>query len=206
MTEQDLVRLYQRGTSAGRGADRTNCPSPESLLAVVEQQGPESTRVETLNHAMACAECGDELELLRSTRVVRDRNRIPRAGLAIAASIVLVAGLGYFAVARNRSATDDGDLTRGNAGDVQLVSPAVSAPRLDTLLWRSVTSATSYGVEVRRDDGTLIVRSTTADTVFVMPDSVRITPGSVVYWTVSARLRDGTELRSPARRTNLTTP
>jgi len=207
MNEQDLVRLYQRGTLAQRGVDRAGCVPPESLVAVVEQQGSEDERVATLNHALACAECSEELELLRATRVVRDRNRLPHAGLALAASIVLAAGLGSYAIARHRAGTtDDADPTRGNAGDVQLVSPATSTPRLDTLVWRSVTSAASYGVEIRQDDGTLVTRGTTTDTAFVVPDSVRLTPGSVVYWTVSVRLSDGTQLRSPTRRTNLTRP
>ena len=207
MKEDDLVRLYRHGTAARRGADRADCVAPEALLAVVEQRGPEAERLATINHAAACADCAEELELLRASRVVRDRARISPAGLALAASLVLAAGLGYYTLARSRvsAATDDSDPTRGAAGDVQLVSPGATTPTLDTLVWRSVTSATSYAVELRRDDGSLVTRATSADTVLVLPDSARIAPGNTVYWTVSARLADGTELRSAARRVRLTT-
>ena len=207
MKEDDLVRLYRHGTAARRGADRADCVAPEALLAVVEQRGPEAERLATINHAAACADCAEELELLRASRVVRDRARISPAGLALAASLVLAAGLGYYTLARSRvsAATDDSDPTRGAAGDVQLVSPGATTPTLDTLVWRSVTSATSYAIELRRDDGSLVTRATSADTVLVLPDSARIAPGNTVYWTVSARLADGTELRSAARRVRLTT-
>lgn len=206
MKEEDFVRLYQRGTAARNGADRAACVPPDALLAVVERRGTETERLQTINHAATCADCGEELELLRATRVVRDRTRIPYAGFALAASLVLAAGIGYYTVSRQRSAENDGDLTRGNTGDVQLVSPGATVSRIDSLVWRSVTSAASYGVELRQDDGTLVTRARTTDTTFVLPDSVRGAPGSAVYWTVSARLTDGTELRSTARRVRLTTP
>lgn len=207
MKEDDLVRLYQRGTAARRSADRAECVAPEALLAVVEHRGPEAVRLETINHAAACADCAEELELLRASRVVRDRARMSSAGLALAASLVLAAGLGYYSFARSRAGvvTDDADLTRGAATDVQLVSPGASTPRLDTLVWRSATSATSYAIELRRDDGSLVTRAITADTLLVLPDSARVVPGATVYWTVSARLADGTELRSATRRVRLTT-
>ena len=198
MKEQDLVRLYQRGT-ARRGPDRADCVSPEALLAVAEQRGSEAERRRSIDHARACADCGEELELLRATRVVRDRGRIPHAGLALAASLVLAA-LGYYTLSRHRADA------AGNNGDVQLVSPVGATDRLDSLVWRSVTNAASYSIELRNEDGTLVTRGTITDTMFVLPDSLRVTPGNTVYWTVSARLTDGTELRSVRRRVRLTNP
>jgi hypothetical protein len=205
MTEEDLVKLYQRGT-VRRDASRADCVSLDALLAAVERRGPEEERLRSINHAMACADCGEELELLRSTRIVRDRAPIPSFGFALAASIMVVAGLGYYSLARSRAATSD-DLTRDGTGDVQLVSPlSTSAQRLDSLVWRPVAGAASYVIDVRRDDGTLVTRGTTSDTTFVVPDSARVEPGSDVYWGVTARLSDGTELRSAARRIRIATP
>ena len=110
-------------------------------------------------------------------------------------------------VARSRSADSGEDLMRDGTGDVQLVSPlSASSQRLDSLVWRSVAGAASYVIDIRRDDGTLLTRGTTSDTTFVVPDSARIEPGSEVYWGVTARLSDGTELRSVARRVRITTP
>jgi len=208
MNEGDFVRLYQRGTANRRDAARIGCVPPEALLAVVEQQGSEEERLASINHAMTCADCGEELELLRATRVVRDRARIPHGGFAVAASLVLVAGLGYYTLARRGSPEPavDSAVMRGVTGDIQLVSPAGDVQRVDSLVWRSMAGVTSYVVEVRREDGTLVTRGTTTDTSFVVPDSARVAPGNDVYWTVSARLSDGSELRSAARRVRVTTP
>ena len=208
MNEGDLVRLYQRGTANRRDAARVGCVPPEALLAVVEQQGSEEERLASINHAMTCADCGEELELLRATRVVRDRARIPHGGFALAASLVLVAGLGYYTLARRGSPEPavDSAVMRGVTGDIQLVSPAGDVQRVDSLVWRSMPGVTSYVVEVRREDGTLVTRAATTDTSFVVPDSARVAPGNDVYWTVSARLSDGSELRSAARRVRVTTP
>ena len=206
MTEEDLVRLYQRGTVRRDASRRADCVSLDALLAAVERRGPEEERLRSINHAMACADCGEELELLRSTRIVRDRARMPSVGFALAASIVVVVGLGYYSLARSR-ATNVDDLTRDGTGDVQLVSPlGASTPRLDSLVWRSVAGAASYLIDVRRDDGTLLTRGSTSDTTFVVPDSARVAPAGEVYWSVTARLSDGTELRSVARRVRITTP
>ena len=206
MNEDEFVRLYQRGTANRRDAARVGCVPPEALLAVVEQQGSEEERLASINHAMTCADCGEELELLRATRVVRDRARVPHGGFALAASLVLVAGLGYYTLARRGSPEPavDSAVMRGVTGDIQLVSPAGDVQRVDSLVWRSMAGVTSYVVELRRDDGTLVTRATTTDTSFVLPDSARVAPDNEVYWMVSARLSDGSELRSAVRRVRVT--
>ena len=203
MTEEDLVRLYRRGT-ARETRGRDGCVSLEALLAVVEKRGTENERLRAINHAMACAECAEELELLRATRVVRDRARVPNIAFALAASVLLAAGLGYYTLGRRQAERPNDDLTRGTAGEVHLVSPSANATAIDTLVWHAVTGATSYRLELRSDDGQLLTRGTTTDTTFAVPDGARVTRRSVVYWTVSARLTDGTEVRSAAQRVRLT--
>ena len=204
MTEEDLVRLYRRGTAAGQRQAHEGCVPAEALLAVVEQRGTDDERLRAINHAMACDACAEELELLRATRVVRERARVSSVAFALAASVLLVAGLGYYTLARQQPRRLDDDLTRGTADGVQLVSPAAAATAIDTLVWHAVPGAASYVMELRSDDGRLLTRGITTDTAFVVPDSVRLARGSVVYWTVSARLTDGSEVRSPARRARLT--
>jgi hypothetical protein len=207
MTEEDLVRLYQRGVTP-RGANRAACPPPEDLLAVVEQNGSEAARLRTVNHAAGCTECGEELELLRVTRVVRERSRVPNVAFAIAASLLFVVGLGYYGFARRSVSDGDGTgLTRDGAGDVRLVAPADTvAGRFTALVWRPVSDAASYVVELRNEDGAVLTRGTTADTTFSVPDSARIAPNADTYWSVTARLADGTERRSATRRVHVTPP
>lgn len=206
MNEEDLVRLYQR-SGTRRDEHRADCVPPEALLDVVEHRGPEAARLETINHAMACADCREELELLRATRIVRDRSRLPRFGFALAASLVLAAGLGFYTFGRQRAASsvdDAGGVTRSGSDDVQLVTTGIVSAQMPNLVWHSTTGAASYVVELRRENGMLLTRGTTTDTVFAVPDSVRAGPDSDAYWAVTARLSDGTSLASPARRIRLT--
>ena len=206
MKEEDLVKLYRHGVTR-RDDTRSDCVSPEALLDVVEHRGSEATRLQSVNHAMACADCRDELELLRATRIVRDRARMPRFGFALAASLVLAAGLGFYAFGRQRAPTgidDAGGVTRSGSDDVELVTTGAVSTQAPNLVWRSATGAASYVVELRREDGTLLTRGTTTDTVFAVPDSVRAGPDSDAYWAVTARLSDGTSLSSSARRIRLT--
>ena len=95
-------------------------------------------------------------------------------------------------------------VTRSGSDDVQLVTTGAVSTQAPNLVWRSATGAASYVVELRREDGTLLARGTTADTVFAVPDSVRAGPDSDAYWAVTARLSDGTSLSSTARRIRLT--
>src|SRR5262245_10701497 len=206
MKEEDLVRLYKRGV-AHRDATRSGCVPPEALVDVVERRGPEATRLQSVNHAMGCADCREELELLRATRVVRDRARLPRIGFALAASLILATGLSLYTFGRQRAVggvDDASGITRSGSDDVQLVTEGTISGQSPNLVWRSTTGAASYVVELRREDGMLLTRGTTSDTVFAVPDSVRAGPDSNAYWAVTARLSDGTSLASTARRIRLT--
>ena len=205
MTGDDLVRLYRHGSAERRAVDRSDCVSPDALLAIVEQRASDDERLRSLDHAKACTHCTEELEIMRATRVVRERARIPHAGFALITSVLIVGVLGYYSIAGRTSATME-PLGRIARSPVQLVSPDSFTARVDSLVWHPVPEASSYGVELRRDDGTLITSASTMDTAFVVPDTVGIAPGSDVVWTVSARMADGSERHSTPRRTHLTTP
>jgi hypothetical protein len=130
MTDEQLRSAYRQAVlDQERPADpvgpgRRECPDLEALLAVVQQEGPEEQRIATLDHALACAACRRELEVLRTvdeasrasvaeaqgagTRGTEVRSlgeaRERRAGrpalwrravpLALAASLALAVGLG----------------------------------------------------------------------------------------------------------------
>jgi hypothetical protein len=149
---------------------------------------------------MTCADCGEELELLRSSRIVRERSRLPRFSLAIAASLIVAVGLGYYAMKQGQLTTSSPDLMRGGT-DIELVSPTGDeAGPLRALTWHAFPGARDYVVEVRRDDGSVVLRSASTDTVFAVPDSIAANATGIVYWGVSATLPDGSERRSATRR------
>ena len=66
VNDEQLREIYGglMTTSARRGP--SSCPAPEALLALVRREGPEETRLATLDHVMSCADCRSEFDLLRS--------------------------------------------------------------------------------------------------------------------------------------------
>src|SRR5205085_378652 len=102
------------------------------LRDLADRRGPEPERLRTLDHAMACAACKRELDLLRAITESGDalapaRSRLMSPAVGVAAAAVLIIGIGISLATRQRSATE----FRGT-GDVQLVSPetSTSVPRL----------------------------------------------------------------------------
>ncbi len=194
MTHNDFARAYR--LSLGRPATRDACPSPDELLAAVERRAPDQARLRVLNHALDCHACAEELELLRAIQRTRPASFSNPRVLALAALVVLVIGLGYW-----RLTSTTGGSLRSGAEPITLVAPLGGiAARPTTLIWRAVSNASRYAVEVRREDGTLVLNETTTDTTFTLPAQLALAPGADFYWTVSARLGDGSELRAAPRR------
>ena len=211
MTDERLRELYQHAVAA-RGEVRTQCPSPERLLAVARREGSEGERLRTLDHVMSCGDCMRELELLRviekaGTRMsegagaarrepVRSwRRAVP---LALAASALLAVSL----VVRGRGNDGPaGEPMRGGA------SPAITAyaPRDDEsvagdsiqLAWRPLNGATRYVVEVLDAEGRAIVSDTTSDTTHVLRDLHELPAGGDYRWWIRARDADGVQRSSP---------
>lgn len=210
MTTDDRLRdAYGRAIEARAVAARARCVSPEALLALVRREGREVERLATLDHAMNCAACREEFELLRSIeRAGGDDVRQAVEGIrwkrnlsmAIAASAILAIGIG---TGRQVLDPDDGDIMRSGASDeIGLVAPAVSASLRAggavTFTWRSVPGAPSYVLELLDADGEVAWTGLTRDTTLSMPIADLLPPGAY-HWTVRARSEDGRELRSVAR-------
>ena len=192
----EQLRLAYASSSQRRAPDRLACPAPEALLAVVERSGHEAVRLETLDHAMACDRCRQELDLLRASAVAaglpkpRTWVRSPSIGLmALAASLLAIAGVRLYMASGD---AESGPRLRGGAGIVTHAnSPAPDGVRL---AWRPATGAMSYRLEVLKA-GQAVLDTTTRDTSFVVSDS--LASGSTeVLWTVSALLDDGTTVSS----------
>ena len=204
MTDEELRRAYSRAMSAERPADRAGCPSPDALLALARREGPESARLATLDHAMACDTCQKELELLRAIAVADRREtgnaraarwRTPLT-LALAASVLLAIGLGP---GRDWLANRDGSVMRGGSDSVALLRPetgAVIAADSIVFTWRDVAGADRYLVELLDQQGNAVLATKTIDTTAVLP-RMGIPSGEYRWWVV-AELPGG-ERRSEAR-------
>ncbi len=205
MTDEALRRAYQTGIST-RTKGRAQCPSPETIRALVAREGAETERLALLDHVMSCAACRHEVELLRAVHVasrVRPARRFQ--ALALAASVAVLLGIGGTAVWL-KIASSDADALRGNEGQVELIRPAagaqVTSPTI--LAWQAVTSARSYTVEVLTPDGKLIRSWDTPDSTLTISTSgpSAISSGAYAWW-VRAYLPDGSERHSKVARFEL---
>src|SRR5688500_11712391 len=165
MTDEELRRAYARTMTSARPADRAGCPSPDALLALARREGPDATRLATLDHAMSCDSCQKELELLRAMEVAERREtgqaraarwRTPLT-VALAASVLLAIGLGP---GREWFGNRQGDAMRGASDSVALLQPEAGASiGADSLAfsWRGVAGASRYRVELLDSAGNAVL-------------------------------------------------
>ena len=221
---QDLyARVLARSTTATRAAHgRERCVTPEELLGLVRREGPEERRLQVLDHIMACDVCRGEFELLRSiegagsaVEAAEAAPDIPRIGarggwrrlapLALAASVLLAVGLSIGLQRSWFGSTDGSGVMRGAADEVTALAPAgeIRPEAPITFAWRPVPGARRYGVEVLDLGGELEYADSTTDTVLVMRETGRLTPGAEYQWWVRASLDAGAQARSTPRRFRL---
>ncbi|HYC33149.1 MAG TPA: hypothetical protein VEB59_12745, partial [Gemmatimonadales bacterium] len=146
MSEAQVKQIYAASTARRR----TDCPAPEALQALARREGDEQVRLATLDHAMSCAGCRAELDLLRSIEEAgtavgaeeRARRRVWYVPAALAATVLLAVGLGRFALAP----AGDEPVRSGEGAGVALLAPAAEAPAGDPLAfaWRPVPGADRY--------------------------------------------------------------
>ena len=200
MKDAELRDLYSQGLN--RPSSSAECPSPEALLALARREGPEAVRLATLDHVMACPQCLQEFELLRSieqagggarSRASARRNWHWYAPVALAASILL-------AVVVVRRVTPPGDVTRGAADSVVLLAPGVSVASGQPLIfaWRPVPRATGYRLEVLAADGSVVTAAETADTMVTLDTTQQLPPGTYNWW-VRATLPGAESVRGGMR-------
>jgi hypothetical protein len=185
MTDAELRDIYTR-TLTSRAAGRTECPTSETVEALVARQGTEESRLTTLDHVMSCAACQQEFELLRAihaaqTAQARADPRRVRAPWLAAAAIIIVVG----AVTLARVQRPNPMRGASPSADIALVGVVGSS-----LVWHAIPDAVHYDVEIVDASGATIFHRRTSDTTIALPSP---TSGS---WWVRATLRDGTEHRS----------
>lgn len=207
MSDEELRTAYARATAARRTADRAACPAPDALQAAVRREGPEERRLATLDHALGCAACREEFELLRAIEAgrraeagdaVRSIRPYRPLAIALAASLLVAVALGP---GREWLGAPAGDVARGDRDGIAALLPAdgsamdAGAPLL--FAWRPVPGAARYTLEVLTPDGIVRASAATTDTIATL-DADALAPGDY-RWMVRATTAAG-ERRSPARR------
>ena len=206
LSDEQLRELYARATAARRDPGRVACPTPDALLAAVRREGSEQRRLAVIDHAMSCADCRQDFELLRAieasrradagAEVAHIRWRRP-LGVALAASVALVAALTVWQRSERAGAPD---VLRGNGPAVATVAPlpdATLAAGPLAFTWHAVPGARRYVVELLNAQGAVSASRETTDTTATLGDA-RLVAGEYTWW-VRAQL-DGGENRSAARR------
>ena len=217
MSDDYLRRSYARHHAGNPAPGRWGCAPPEKLLALVERQGTDAERMETLDHAMACEACRKDLELLRA--VTRSGRQMAGAGGRwapvrrlwaqprwMAAAAVLVIALGSLTVTLLPRGPESA--WRAAGAEANLVSPRGAVPRGAplTFTWRREPAATFYELELLGPAGEALHLERTADTTLALPPNVSLTTGTDYTWVVRVRLEDGRSVHSDPVRFRLTQP
>lgn len=187
-------------------------PTAEEIMQLVDGDGDDRSRMETLDRLMSSPEGMKELSMVRALRAgfhsdaaapsaSQQRNAFAaRAtlmasawGLAAAVLLATFVGIGQL-----RDRGEDRVMRTGPAL-VTLVTPVDGATQTDGLpfAWRRNGGAT-YELEVYTATGHPIVRRETSDTTITLTSGT--IPAGDHRWWVTARLDDGTQVRSATRR------
>ena len=225
MSDDELRAIYNARVASSAPADRVNCPSPEQLQLLVERETDSSApNLTLLDHVFGCVNCRPEFSLLRSvhtasvtadgvsaarTKVAPRWFTAPR--LLIAAALLVAIGIGGNALRRPHDDTPANVMRNSpsDASDVTTVSPLVNdAFAADApFVWRKVSGAVTYEVQLLDTTGVVIATYITADTVFspAADDRAKLATARVFDWFVAARRSDGNERRSNIARVRVGT-
>jgi hypothetical protein len=209
-----------RAAFADIAVPETTLPSADEIQALVDRTGDEATRLDVLARLVATPEGRRELAMIRALhtgfmleaepdqsspdgaagrhtsavevvlpmRPARDWSFSLRP-MALAALLLL----SVFGIRQLVLRTSD-PVYRSSPPALTLLAPTdgatVRAPL--TLMWRSARGS-SYEVELYTTDGRELLRTSVPDTVLRVPPAVP--PGDYRWW-VTARLDDGTQIRS----------
>ena len=206
-SDSELQRAYRRLLELASREGRERCVPPEAILAVVERSGSEATRLDALEHVMACTACRGELELLRAvagtrpetTRASRFARSLTPRRLALAASLVMAVGATsiWWAALRPGAAP----VTRGADDMVRLVSPEPGG-RLGegiAFVWHSLPESFEYTLEIFDGGGDVLFSASTRDTTFTLPGPLPDVGEGDLRWWVTARMGNGSTKSSAIR-------
>jgi hypothetical protein len=173
-----------------------------------ERLGP-GDRNEVVLHLSTCADCRHEIAELHGALshvdVPRSRVRWLAAVLAAAGVVAIIAVpqvAPYPGTSPGRPST-----TRATesspvqlAAQIRVVEPSDGGlvSRAAVFTWRGTGPDASYLLTVQDAAGTVIWTMPLADTSAVLPPSVKLAPGAHYFWSVDARLVDGSSSRSGA--------
>jgi hypothetical protein len=205
VNDQQLRAIYA-DVMTSRSRSRTSaCPEPEAILALVRREGPEDTRLATLDHVMSCADCRSEFDLVRSIELAgAEAGAIARPGrrwmapLALAASVLLAVVIGRYALPGG----SEKDVVRsGEKERLTLLAPPTDATTGSPILfaWHPIEGAGRYRLEVMNAGGEVVLEAETADTAIVLQSAADLAPGEYQWWVGATAPVDARSALRPLR-------
>ncbi len=202
-SDNRLRALY--GAHAANAPD-TPHPDADQLADAALGRGPEAARLAVFDHALSCATCRRELDLLLATSRAGESLQPQRRGLwaALAIAAVIVVAIAVPTIARQSArqfrptgpndaergvATDTGTRVLAVIGPVGTISPGATP----LFVWHRAPGAASYLFEVVNDSGLVVTRSRTADTTLPWP---ALPVGGTYRWRVTTSEAAGVRWQS----------
>ncbi len=180
-------------------------PHPDSdlIAAYVERRLPTTERAEVEAHLAECADCRLDAIAVASTLETTPRRYLARAApwLAAAAVLALVVVTNPFARPTDADRMRPGGDLDALPGITAIFpeSSAVVARSQLRFVWGSDGPGARYEFRLTDASGALLWQATTADTVAMPPDSLRLAGGGTYLWWVDVLLPDGRLARTPLR-------
>ncbi len=140
-------------------------------------------------HLARCAECRAEVrearEILKPRRGARWQVLAP---IAAAAAALLFFTVGPQVRSTQTPPSQHRDPPTAAAVGPSVISPVGEAAAVRIFTWTRTAGADQYRLTLYAEDGGVLWRATTADSLVEPPDSVALRPGQQYLWKVEARV------------------
>jgi len=207
--EIDLDELRRRFASlSAEAVPGDSCPSAEAIWDALRGEAPPAETESVVAHTAGCPTCAEAWRLGRefagkgsaAARKPLSRRARPWATLALAAALVLVAGL---ALERSLRGPEPIVTRSGEESGIRSIVPetAVLHRQSCRLRWSEAGVGARYVVRVGAEDLTAIATSASLDKPeYVVPETSleKLPSSATIVWRVEASLPDGRKVASPA--------
>jgi len=188
--------------SRGVSVSATPHLSIDDATSYIDGTLTDEVRADVERHLAECDSCREEVAAssrLITTLPAPARRTFPwRLAFPLAAGILAVLVLrrpvprAEVAPAQERGAPND-------ASHIALVSPApdaLLAPTGSRFVWHAINGSIGYRIVIKDASGAPVWSADAADTMLVLPPSVRLRAGELYAWRVDGQRADGTTAAS----------
>lgn len=197
-----LRDAYARLLAARASAPADTEVSLEAIVALIERRGGEAERLALLDRVMASPALRAEFDELRAaTRRGRRAVLSWRGPAALAASLILVAGIATWTTRARRVEPDPGLMRGGDRGTIRPLTVERAPGDTLRLRWPASSDAREYTVELLDASGTVVATRTTRETFasFDAPAYARATSAWLRVALPGGRERTTPAVALPAR-------